>query len=205
MRTLSDEKRNQILEGARAVFREHGFGGASMGRIAREAGVSKGTLYNYFDSKSDLFVAHAEQRLSEYTGRIFELPAERGVRETLQAIGEAYLGLITTSDAEEIYRAVIAEAIRFPEVAERLYERGPERAIERLATFLEHHRERGDVDMGDLAARDAASMFLALVRTEDLMKSLMRLDYQRSSTEVRAHVARAVDFFMRAVGPDESG
>jgi hypothetical protein len=82
---------------------------------------------------------------------------------------------------------------------------GARRAIERLAQFLEHHRERGDIDLRDLAARDAASIFLALVRTEYLMKSLMKLDYQRSSTEVSTHVDRAVDFFMRAVDPDESG
>src|ERR687886_631072 len=50
-------KRRQILDGARRVFLAHGFDGASMGEIAKAAGVSKGTLYVYFDSKEALFEA----------------------------------------------------------------------------------------------------------------------------------------------------
>ena len=55
-------KRRQIIEGARAVFLAQGFDAASMGEIAREAGVSKGTLYVYFKSKEELFEAIAEQQ-----------------------------------------------------------------------------------------------------------------------------------------------
>jgi len=44
-------KRRQIMDGARAVFLAQGFDAASMGDIARKAGVSKGTLYVYFDSE----------------------------------------------------------------------------------------------------------------------------------------------------------
>ena len=54
-------KRQQIIEGARAVFLAQGFDAASMGEIAREAGVSKGTLYVYFDSKEELFEAIVEE------------------------------------------------------------------------------------------------------------------------------------------------
>ena len=50
-------KRRQILDGARKVFMDLGFDAASMGEIARTAGVSKGTLYVYFPSKIDLFEA----------------------------------------------------------------------------------------------------------------------------------------------------
>ncbi|OUI97095.1 TetR family transcriptional regulator, partial [Acetobacter orientalis] len=50
----SEAKRQQILAGAKVVFADHGFEGASMSAIARQAGVSKGTLYNYFTNKADL-------------------------------------------------------------------------------------------------------------------------------------------------------
>ena len=58
-------KRRQILEGARLVFMELGFDGASMGEIARAAGVSKGTLYVYFADKNALFEAIVEQECLE--------------------------------------------------------------------------------------------------------------------------------------------
>ena len=51
------DKRRQILDGAREVFLASGFDGASMGAIAKAAGVSKGTLYVYFESKESLFEA----------------------------------------------------------------------------------------------------------------------------------------------------
>ena len=55
-------KRRQIIDGARRVFLAQGFDAASMGEIAREAGVSKGTLYVYFKSKEELFEAIVEEQ-----------------------------------------------------------------------------------------------------------------------------------------------
>ena len=57
MSVQESAKRRQILDGARRVFLADGFDGASMNDIARVAGVSKGTLYVYFDSKEALFEA----------------------------------------------------------------------------------------------------------------------------------------------------
>src|SRR5882724_8519390 len=54
-------KRRQIVEGARSVFMAQGFDAASMGEIARAAGVSKGTLYVYFKDKDELFKAIVEK------------------------------------------------------------------------------------------------------------------------------------------------
>ncbi len=67
-------KRSQILEGAQSVFLRMGFDAASMNDITREAGVSKGTIYVYFNSKEDLFVAlceHYRQTLfSSFIGQL---------------------------------------------------------------------------------------------------------------------------------------
>jgi len=56
-RSSEGPKRRQIIDGACRVFLERGFDAASMGEIAREAAVSKGTLYVYFKSKEELFAA----------------------------------------------------------------------------------------------------------------------------------------------------
>src|SRR6186713_2194737 len=54
---LDTAKRQQLMEGARRAFLEHGFDGASVGDIVRSAGISKGTLYAYYPSKEKLFEA----------------------------------------------------------------------------------------------------------------------------------------------------
>ena len=73
--TSDDEsaKRRQIIDGASKVFLAQGFDAASMNDIARAAGVSKGTLYVYFDNKEELFEAIVEQECDVQAEGIFDL------------------------------------------------------------------------------------------------------------------------------------
>src|SRR5437879_5722497 len=71
--TADSAKRRQIIEGARAVFLAQGFDAASMNDIARKAGVSKGTLYVYFDSKEALFVAITDEQCHKQADSVFVL------------------------------------------------------------------------------------------------------------------------------------
>src|ERR1700676_4661712 len=84
-------KRRQIIEGARAVFLAQGFDAASMNDIARKAGVSKGTLYVYFDSKEALFVAIADEQCHKQAESVFVLDeADRDVAGVLTRLGNAF-------------------------------------------------------------------------------------------------------------------
>ena len=56
-----DQRREAILEVAREVFTEEGYAAASMSTIAARLGGSKGTLYNYFKSKEELFGAYVRE------------------------------------------------------------------------------------------------------------------------------------------------
>ena len=84
-------KRRQILDGARKVFMDLGFDGASMGEIARAAGVSKGTLYVYFADKNRLFEAIVEEETLEQAKVAFNFDPERDVTTTLTEFGQAYI------------------------------------------------------------------------------------------------------------------
>src|SRR3978361_663378 len=87
-------KRRQILDGARKVFMDLGFDGASMGEIARSAGVSKGTLYVYFADKSRLFEAIVEGEALDQGKVVFNLDPARDVTITLLEFGQAYIQLL---------------------------------------------------------------------------------------------------------------
>src|SRR3954453_22537309 len=63
-------KRRQIMDGAREMFLTQGFDAASMGEIARAAGVSKGTLYVYFKNKEQLFEAIVQEQCASQTAHI---------------------------------------------------------------------------------------------------------------------------------------
>lgn len=66
--SLDDARRRQILDAAEAEFGDHGFARASLNRIIRAAGISKGAVYYYFDDKRDLFTTLIERRLKEHLG-----------------------------------------------------------------------------------------------------------------------------------------
>src|SRR5437763_16491787 len=90
----SDRKRRQILDVAREVFLEEGFAAASMSTIAARLGGSKGTLYNYFKSKDELFAAYVERRCLWQQDQIFEILPGEAPEAALLRIGRSCLGHI---------------------------------------------------------------------------------------------------------------
>jgi AcrR family transcriptional regulator len=152
-------KRRQIIEGARDVFLAQGFDAASMNDIARAAGVSKGTLYVYFDNKEELFEAIVEQECDAQAEGIFHLdPNDHDVESVLKRLGAAYVKFLCRPEKASAIRTVIAIADRMPEVGRRFYESGPACGIGRLAAYL-----AAQVDAGVLAIEDcdvAAAQFM---------------------------------------------
>src|SRR6266536_1893615 len=142
-------KRRQILDGARKVFLDLGFDGASMGEIARAAGVSKGTLYVYFADKSRLFEAIVEEESLEQGKVAFNFDPERDVETTMPEFGRAYIQLLCRPGGGSAIRTVMSIAERMPEVGRRFYEQVLARTVSRLATYLEARTRLGDLTIDD--------------------------------------------------------
>jgi AcrR family transcriptional regulator len=158
--TIEDSaKRRQIIEGARALFLAHGFDAASMGEIARQAGVSKGTLYVYFASKEHLFEAIVEDERRAQAEQVFSLDSsDHDVRGVLTRLGEAYVRFLVQPTALSAIRTVVAIAERMPEIGRKFYEFGPKCGIGRLAKYLEDQVEAGVLAIDDCEI--AAGQFL---------------------------------------------
>src|SRR5271170_7559286 len=130
-------KRRQIVEGARSIFLAQGFDAASMNDIARAAGVSKGTLYVYFDNKEQLFEAIVEEECDAQAEGIFDLdPTDHDVEGALRRLGVAYVKFLCRPEKASAVRTVIAIADRMPEIGRKFYEAGPAVGIGRLAAYL---------------------------------------------------------------------
>lgn len=173
LHALPDEdssKRRQILAGARKVFMDLGFDGASMGEIARAAGVSKGTLYVYFADKSALFEAILEEEALLHGQVVFNFDPARDAETTLRDFGAAYLHLLCRPGGGSAIRTVMAIAERMPDVGRRYYFCVLDKTICRLSEYLKAHVAPGDlaIDDCDLAASQfmelcKASLFLPFV------------------------------------------
>src|SRR3954470_3708410 len=151
-------KRRQILDGASKVFLDLGFDGASMGEIARAAGVSKGTLYVYFADKNRLFEAIVEQEAFEQGKVVFNLDPARDAETTLRDFGRAFIMLLCRPGGGSSIRTVMAIAERMPDVGRRFYENVLEKTINRLADYLKVRVASGDLAIDD--CRLAASQFM---------------------------------------------
>src|ERR1700720_3195487 len=153
-------KRRQILSGASKVFMDLGFDGASMGEIARAAGVSKGTLYVYFADKSRLFEAIVEREMLDQQKVAFNFDPARDVATTLREFGRAYFEWLCRPGGGSAIRTVMAIAERMPEVGRRYYENVLEKTINRLAAYLEAHVAAKDLAIDDCQL--AASQFMLM-------------------------------------------
>jgi len=190
-------KRRQILDGARRVFLADGFDGASMNDIARVAGVSKGTLYVYFDSKEALFEALIREDRKQQAERLV-IPADAAdPRAALAAFGRKLIALMTQPEMIAQVRIVIAATARFPSLGRVFYESGPLYGELRLAERLEIWRAEGALQFDD--GRLAARQFIDLCKSGVFHGCLFGLT-ETSAEAIAQSVDAAVEVFMRAYG-----
>jgi len=199
---LSPERRQAILDGAGRVFARDGYEGASMAQIAREIGVSKGTLYNYFPSKAALFSGFISAGCDQSFKHIFDLaPFDNQPEETLFRAGTVVMEMMLSPFRQAIHRMVMSEAGQFPELARAFFEAGPQRALNYLADWL-----RQEVAAGRLVAPDpdfAAEQFFALCQTKLVMRSRLRLIETADAAEVERVVRGAIAVFLKAYAPPQ--
>jgi AcrR family transcriptional regulator len=187
LRLVADEetsKRRQILDGARNVFMDLGFDGASMGEIARSAGVSKGTLYVYFADKNRLFEAIVEQEMLDQEKIAFNFDPERDVATTLRDFGQTYI------------RTVTAIAERMPEVGRRFYEQVLESRINRLADYLEAHVNAKELAIDD--CKLAAEQFMLTCQASLFLPFIFQAAPAPSAERIAEVVESATRMFLAA-------
>lgn len=195
-----DRRRDAILRVASEVFCEEGYSAASMSTIAARLGGSKGTLYNYFKSKEDLFAAHVQQQCNRFADETFSpaLVDDQPVKVVLRRVGKILLEHILADWAVQNFRLVVAEARRAPELARIFYRAGPAVGLDRLTAYLEGAKRRGLIDAPD--CRRAALQFMALCRSDIHFKFVLNMTDMPTEGEIAADVDAAVAMFMAAYG-----
>jgi AcrR family transcriptional regulator len=193
-----DQRRELILDVAQSVFLEEGFANASMSVIAARLGGSKGTLYNYFKSKDELFNAYVQRRCL-WQDEIFASPhAGETTQETLRRIGRAYLTRVLTDFNLKNFRLIAAEAERSPEIGQTFYEAGPRKGAERVAELLEGMAAAGDLELDD--PMEAAHQFLGLVQSRYFKARLCNAIPELTEKQIEAEAALGTRTFLRAFG-----
>ncbi len=199
----SDAKRRAIIDVAREVFLSGGYAAASMSEIAARVGGSKGTLYNYFRSKEELFVAVMNDACEDILAFMDAIPAAaaagHSVREDLIELGVGFLARLTRDDqVVAMHRLVVAETGRFPELGRLFYENGPARGAQRFSEYFTRVIAAGRLPPND--PKEVGQRLKDLVLSDIYMRRLWGVLAAPTQNELTAHVTRSVDIFLAAFG-----
>ena len=197
MRVRTEEKRDAIVQAASEVFLELGFEGASMSQIAARVGGSKRTLYGYFPSKEELFVAFAKDMSDRYIDPLLDALSQSNgpVAETLQRFGEDILGFLCAPSSITIWPTIIGVSGR-SDVGALFFNSGPEEGVQRMADYLQTQMDRGAIRCADVLI--ASRQFGGLLEAETLMPCLFGALKAPSPEYLRGAAQRAVEMFLAA-------
>jgi len=202
----SDAKRRAILDVASEVFLAQGFAATSMSEIAARLGGSKGTLYNYFRSKEELFSAFIVDTCQGPAMAYFDLLPPigegRSVRESLIELGMSLMGFLNVDEVVAMHRLVIAEVGRFPELGLMFYEAGPRKGELRFEEVFRAAMAAGHVPPDDPMM--VGQRLKDLVMSDVYLRRIWGVAGDLSPEALHDHVAKSVDIFLRAFGPAQN-
>jgi TetR/AcrR family transcriptional repressor of mexJK operon len=189
----------ELVDIAEQTFLERGFADTTMQMIAERAGASKETLYRHFASKELLFAEIVSRKASEISGPDAAVARGGSPERVLCELGTGLLRTILTGPASCLFRTVVSEAARTPELGDLFYQRGPGLTVERLTAYLERVSKSGELQCDDPLT--AARLFLGAVASQFHLRRLVQSDPEPpTENEIRRHVKAAVTMFLARYG-----
>jgi len=191
------DRRELILDVASEVFLKEGYAAASMSEIAARLGGSKGTLYNYFKSKEELFGAYVLRNCEMHRSQVSELLKIDGdARTVLTGYARRYLEIFTSEKTLQNWRVISAESAKSPDIGRAFYESGPLQGVKLLAGFLDQAVARGELKIADTI--QAAHQLISLIHGRMIKARLLNYIPVPTPAEIDAEVEAAIFVFTAA-------
>ncbi|MFC9087013.1 TetR/AcrR family transcriptional regulator [Nocardiopsis dassonvillei] len=185
-RRVAEQKRAAIIKAATRLFLDAGYAGTSLAKVAEAAGVSKATLFKQFPTKAALFDAIVTESWAvEDDGDL--RPPTGDLRVGLTAIGRRYVTLLAQPGMAALFRIVIAELPRFPELGETHFERGKMPYFDSVRRYLDAENALGTAKLDDTEL--AATQFLGMISNYVFWPRMLLINWSPDD----ASMARVVD------------
>ena len=192
-----EARRDAILEVAERSFCEHGYAGTTMSAIAAELGGSKGTLWSYFPSKEELFDAVLDRATVSFREQLtLTLNPDDPIESALTKFCTKLMGKLARPESIMLYRLVIGESARFPEIGRSFYERAPSRTLNLLASYLDAVMKAGKLRKDDSLV--AAQHLFAMCVMHMQLKLLTGTVTELTADDAARTVSQAISVFLRA-------
>jgi TetR/AcrR family transcriptional regulator, mexJK operon transcriptional repressor len=197
-------KHRTIARAATELFIAKGYAETSVDDIADAAGVSKQTVYSHFESKENLFLvvtAAATDSIHEELATWFDpaLGESSDLERDLLAFSRRFASLVLRPEVLALRRLVMTETVRFPEIGQAWYARGPTRAIDQLAANFQRLTERGLLAADE--PRLAAENFNWLLLSGPMNRMLFGVVEKFTEHQIDQVARSAVRVFLAAYRP----
>jgi AcrR family transcriptional regulator len=200
-RRRKEARPGEIMDAALELFAERGYAATRLTEVAARAGISKGTLYLYFDSKEALFQAviremmvplmeSAERQAGDFTGDTTDL---------LRDMSSFWVDCIMNSRLSAVPKLIVSEAGNFPELARYYNDQIIRRGTRLAMRILERGIERGEFN--DCDVRHVAHVIIApMVFCAIWQHSLAQID--PDAFEIEPYFAAHLDVVLHGLkGP----
>lgn len=150
-RRRSEARPGEIVQAALEVFAEKGFAAAKLDEIAARAGISKGALYLYFETKEDIFRAVVREAVAPNLDMVEQVLAQATIPfpDLLRMVFARLILVIGTTRLGAVAKLVIGESRNFPELARVWHDEVVSRALGALSGALAKAQVRGEIRLGD--------------------------------------------------------
>ncbi|HBF28191.1 TetR/AcrR family transcriptional regulator [Rhizobium sp.] len=203
LKTKSEKRKTKkfelLIATAKKVFLEQGYDRASMDLIATAAGVSKATLYVYFENKEALLFALISQECKHIgLDPLLDLgQSTADIQAALRRIARNFTKLFLSESSLGLYQLVMANASHFPEITEVFMNAGPRKQQKEVAAFLNQAIHEGSLEIENVDL--AVKQFLSLVQGDLPLNWALSMKRPEQS-EYDALIEGGVRVFLAAYG-----
>jgi AcrR family transcriptional regulator len=190
----------KIMQAAKDLFIAEGYGAVSMDQVAKAAGVSKATVYSHFGSKEKLFAAIIHHACKGLAVDLFpQVADEPDIGVALRRIASSIENFLLGEGPIKVYRIIVSEGPRFPELIEAWYSTGPLPFRAMLAEFLRTATTDGKLVIPNPTL--AADQLVALVKGPLYLRRLFNLRLRPEDPTPEEVVDGAVQMILDAYRP----
>jgi TetR/AcrR family transcriptional regulator, regulator of autoinduction and epiphytic fitness len=189
-------KRDLVLDAGVRAFLDMGYSGTTLDSIARAAGTSTATVFKHYRTKADIFGAIMSRIFDSNDVSPWPKLPDDDVRRALVLIGYQYAKTFRDPDIRALFRVMIAEVPRFPELGEQLYEKGKAPYLKRVECYLSTQVSQGHLRIADVKL--ATRQFLGMINDVLFWPHMLVMGVKNPPREIKAVVEGAADVMMSA-------
>ena len=185
-----------ILDAAQKLFYNLGFDETSLAMIINEAGGSRRSIYNEFGNKHGLLMAVIQRQVKTQSEILTSINRDLEAKEALNQVCFKFVVGMLSPELMSLFRLVIQQVVKFPELGEMIYKNGPMTGILPLVDYLTWLTDQKLLKIEN--CHFSAQMLMEMAKGPLHTRSLLLPDKQASEEEISYQVTKAVDIFLHA-------